>query len=192
MSSTTDPFLPQESRFRISRSVLEGMIEKPPDLLILQTHTRNVTWYTDLFSALSKRTNLRFHISIESDLDRLPGLPPPASSVDERLRAASQLHDMGLRVVITVSPLLPIVKPGEFFRRIADVADGVVIDHFIQGDGTSNGSRTWRTRLPEAMYRVNPASLSLQYRDEIVAVAQDIMPGRVGVNIDGFAGRFTP
>ncbi len=133
---------------------------------------------------------MRFHISIESDLDRLPGLPPPFSSVEKRLNAARILREHGFRTVITVSPLLPICGPEGFFARLAQMADGVVIDHFIQGDGTLNGSRTLRTKLPAAMEQVNPKSIELSYRDEIVAIAKRHFPNRVGVNIDGFAGRF--
>jgi hypothetical protein len=67
-----------------------------------------------------------------------------------------------------------------------------VIDHFIGGDGTPTGSRTLRTRLPRAMEQVNPESTSLAYRDQIVLIAHNHFPARVGVNIDGFAGRFLP
>ena len=44
----------------------------------------------------------------------------------------------------------------------------------------------------KAMSHVDPASVALSYRDRMVAVAQVLMPGRVRVNIDGFAGRFLP
>ena len=42
------------------------------------------------------------------------------------------------------------------------------------------------------MARVDPASVQLEYRDRMVAVAEEVMPGRVGVSVDGFAGRFRP
>jgi DNA repair photolyase len=136
--------------------------------------------------------DLRFHVSIESDRDRLPGLPPPASSVSRRFAAAACLKQAGQRVVVTVSPLLPIEDPYAFFTRAAGVADAVVIDHFIEGDGTPDGARTLRTALPAAMAAVDALATSLRYRDEMVAIAQEIMPGRVGVSIDGFAGRYLP
>ncbi len=191
MSSSTDPFVPQEDRFRITQALLEAMIEKPPDVLILQTHTHRVTTYLDLYKILARRCKLRFHISIESDRDRFPGLPPPASPVHRRFEAAATLRQTGLRVVITVAPLLPIKNPWAFFENIAESADAVVVDHFIGGDGTSDGSRTGRTSLPAVMETIDPVSTSLAYRDQMVAIARQIMPGRVGVSIDGFAGRFS-
>ena len=174
---------------RVTQQVLRAMIEFPPDFLILQTHSHHVTDYLDLYPTLAGRTQLRFHISIESDLDRLPGLPPPGSSVEKRIHAAECLKGAGMTVVITLSPLLPMLEPRSFFQRLAQVADAVVVDHFIEGDGTPNGSRTFKTALPAAMRQINPKSLTLSYRDEIVAIAGEFFPGRVGVNIDGFAGR---
>lgn len=189
-SSSTDPFVPQEFQFGVTRSLLEAMIERPPDELVIQTHSHRVTQYLDLWHALARRCDLRFHISIESDRDQLPGLPPPASSVEKRLAACATLKQAGLRTIVTASPLFPMDDAEEFFSGIAEVADGVVLDHFIQGDGSDGGNRTLRTRLPEAIARVNPAALSLDYRDEMVAIARRFMPRRVGVGIDGFAGRF--
>jgi DNA repair photolyase len=192
MSSSTDPFVPQEARFGVTRRVLEAMLDTPPDGLIIQTHSDRVTRHLDLYRPLAARCALRFHLSIESDRDRLPGLPPPAASVERRFAAAATLRAEGLRVVITVSPLLPIAEPERFFARIATTADAVVIDHFIGGDGTASGARTRATALPEAMGAVDPASLELAYRARMVAAAEAVMPGRVGVGIDGFAGRFGP
>jgi DNA repair photolyase len=190
LSSSTDPFLPQENRFGVTRAVLDAMIAHPPDELILQTHTHRIAAHLDRCRKLAPLCDLRCHISIESDRDRLPGLPPPASPVRKRFEAARSLKRAGIRVVVTVSPLLPIGDPRAFFRAAAESADAVVIDHFVEGDGSRDGSRTARTALPAAMALVDPASTSLEYRERMVAVAREIMPGRVGVSIDGFAGRF--
>ncbi|MEE9606906.1 MAG: hypothetical protein V3U03_04145 [Myxococcota bacterium] len=192
MSSSTDPFVPQEQRFRVTQSVLRAMLEEPPDRLILQTHSHRVADYLDLYRELARACELRIHVSVESDRDRLPGLPPPASSVERRFAAAEALRRAGLHVVITVAPLLPIRDPRSFFTRVAAAADSVVVDHFIGGDGTPDGARTARTALPAAMAAVEPDSVGLGYRDRMVALAREIMPGRVGVGVDGFAGRLLP
>lgn len=189
MSSSTDPFVPQEDRFRITRGVLEAMQQEPPDELTVQSHTHRVANYLELYQGLSQRCDVRVHLSIETDRERLPGLPPPASSVEARFAAAQRLRAAGIRVVITVSPLLPILDPVAFFTRVAASADAVVIDHYIEGDGSPDGARTIRTALPTAMAAIDPHTTSLSYRDEIVATAHRIMPGRVGVSSDGFAGR---
>jgi hypothetical protein len=40
------------------------------------------------------------------------------------------------------------------------------------------------------MKQIDPGSVDLRYRDRMVAIARSHLPGRVGVNIDGFAGRY--
>ena len=190
LSSSTEPFVPQERSLGITRQVLEAMCDEPPDALVVQTHSHRVSDYLDLYPRLAGACRLRFHVSIESDRDRLPGLPPPASPVARRLAAAEALRAAGLRVVVTVSPLLPIEDPEAFFARIARVADAVVIDHFVGGDGSPQGARTRRTPLPAAMEAVHPGSSELAYRDAIVAIARRALPGRVGVGADGFAARY--
>lgn len=191
-SSSTDPFVPQEARFRVTESILRAMRIEPPDELIVQTHSHRVAEADTvaLLSELSQHCRLRVHVSIETDLDPFPGLPPHASPVERRLEACAALRNAGLRTIVTVSPLLPIGDPDRFFARLAVIADAVVIDHFIQGDGSDDGSRTLRTDLPAAMQAVDPESLTLAYRDRMVEIARRHLAGRVGVNIDGFAGRF--
>jgi DNA repair photolyase len=192
LSSSTDPFVAEEDRFGITRALLVALLELPPDELVVQTHTHRVARYLDLYPALAARTRLRFHLSIESDRDRLPGLPPPASTVKRRFEAAAALRAAGLRTVITAAPLLPLEDPRGFLERVAASADALVIDHFVGGDGSRGGSRTRRTALPAAMHAVEPASVDLDYRDAIVALAREILPGRVGVGADGFGGRLLP
>jgi DNA repair photolyase len=189
-SSSTDPFVPQEFKYGVTHSVLLAMLERVPDRLIIQTHSHRVADYAALFAELAGRCDLRIHVSIETDQERIPGLPPHASSIDNRLRACARLRERGLRTVVTVSPLLPIGDPDRFFARIAQVADAVVLDHYIGGDGSPDGARTLRTPLPAAMRSLEPLSTELEYRERMATVARRYLPGRVGINVDGFAGRY--
>ena len=192
LSSATEPFPPQEQRHGITRSILESMLDRPPDGLIVQTHSHRVADFRDVLVPLAQRCALRVHVSIESDRDRLPGLPPAASTVAKRFAAAATLRQAGLRVVVTVAPLLPTDDPDSFFARIAGVADAVVIDHYIGGDGSVGGARTRNTALPGAMAVIDATSVALEYRDRMGAIAQKYLPGRVGYCRDGFAGRWNP
>lgn len=190
MSSAAEPFPPQEARWGVSKGVLEAMRDDPPDGLIVQTHSPRVVDQTDLLRELAERCELRVHLSIETDRESLPGLPPHAFSVASRFEAARSLKEAGLKVVITVSPLLPIDDPDRFFANVARVAQAAVLDHHIGGDGSPNGSRTLRTGLPRAMAEVDPTSISPAYRDAMAAIAERHLPGRVGISRDGFAGRY--
>lgn len=185
MASSTDPFVPQERRLRITRSVLEAMLADPPDELVVQTHSALVTDEIGLLQKLP----CRVHLSIETDRERLEGLPRPAFTVAQRLEAARHLKAAGIRTVITVSPLLPIERPEHFFARCGECADAVVIDHFIGGDGSREGARTRATAVPAAMEHAQPGSASLTYLEQMACIARRVLPGRVAVGSEGFAGR---
>ena len=192
LSSSTEPFVPQESRCGVTRALLSAMGEAPPDVLIVQTHSHLVLDHLGQLQALGERCALRVQVSIETDREELPGLPASFSSIDSRFEAARRLREAGIETVVTVSPLLPIRDAEVFFERIAECADAVVLDHFIGGDGSPSGSRTRRTPLPAKMESLQPGSTELSYRDRMVELARRRLPGRVGVGIDGFAGRYLP
>ncbi len=63
-SSATDPFVPQEFRFGITRSVFEAIRDAPPDLLVVQTHSHRAEEYIDLCRKLTEVCQLRLHMSI--------------------------------------------------------------------------------------------------------------------------------
>ena len=148
-SSSTDPWQPVEKQYRITRRLLEAMRTHPPDELILQTHATAILDDLFLIAVLSQRCRLRVHVSIEGDVERLPGMPPPPATVAKRIDLLRQLSAAGIFAVACLSPLYPMEHPEAFFERLAEAgASAVVIDHFIQGDGTAEGSRTWKTELP--------------------------------------------
>ena len=93
-------------------------------------------------------------------------------------------------MAITVAPLHPLADPEGFFRTLGTCADAVVLDHYIGGDGSKGGARTRRTGLPLAMAQLDPRSIEPAYLADMVDLARRLLPGRVGVGIDGFAGRY--
>ena len=162
----------------------------PPDALILQTHSASILDDQKILIELSRLCSLRVHISIEGDRNRLPGLPPPPCSVEERISALEQLSAQGLKTVACLSPLYPLENPQHFFERLKNAgASAVIIDHFIKGDGTAEGSRTLKTRLPSAMSKVQKDSIHLSYRDHISTIARVYLP--VGISVQGFAGHYS-
>lgn len=189
LSSSTEPWQPAERRYRVTRRLLDAMNADPPDALILQTHAALILEDRERIVSLLDRARVRVHVSIETDRDRLPGLPAPPCPVRRRIEVVRALSRAGVPVVVCVAPLLPIARPEAFFASLAEAgARAVVIDHFIGGDGTAEGSRTRRTRLPQAMERVLPESLQLSYRDRMAAVAGRYLP--VGLSAAGFSGEY--
>jgi len=189
-SSSTEPWQPIEQQYRITRRLLEAMLTHPPDELILQTHATAILDDLPLIARLSEHCRLRVHVSIEGDTERLPGLPPPPATVAGRIELLRQLRDAGIFAVACLSPLYPMKHPSAFFEQLAGAgASAVIIDHFIEGDGTAEGVRTWKTDLPPSMEAVNPESTQLAYRDRIAAIARTYLP--VGISAAGFAGQYS-
>lgn len=189
-SSSTDPWQPVEKKYRVTRRLLETMHEVPPDQLILQTHSASLLDDLERIQSLSRICDLRVHISIEGDRDHLDGLPPPPCSLEERVGVLKKLADLRIPVVACLSPLYPMQDPDAFFSRLSQIGiTAVVIDHFIEGDGSRDGSRTLKTKLPQVMAKALPESLDLSYRDVIARIAGKYLP--VGISASGFAGHYS-
>jgi len=189
MSSSTDPWQPIEKKYRITRQILQAMLSAPPDELILQTHSTLIDDDIDIISKLAQLCRLRIHISIEGDRDNLPGLPSPPSPNKDRIDSLAKFSKAGITSVACLSPLYPISDPNSFFLKLANSgATAAVIDHFIQGDGTKDGSRTFKTSLPPTMANLNSESIKLSYRDVIANIARKYLP--VGISASGFAGNY--
>ncbi len=189
-SSSTDPWQPVERKYRLTRQLLKAMQGDPPDQLILQTHATFILDDIERIQSLSGICDLRVHISIEGDRDRLPGLPPPPCSLEDRMEVLKKFADRGIQTVACLSPLYPMKAPDAFFSRLSKIGiSAVVIDHFIQGDGTPDGSRTLKTKLPQAMSEIAPESVDLSYRDAVARIAGKYLP--VGISASGFAGHYS-
>ncbi|MBI3450354.1 MAG: hypothetical protein HY049_15745 [Acidobacteria bacterium] len=195
MSSVTDPYPPHEIRLRITSRILEAMLDRPPDLLALQTHTPNPLWDEDRLAALSARCALSIQISVETDRESFPPpFPKHAYPVGERIAALARLRRRGLRTVAVVAPLWPIDDLTAFDVRLGEAADFVVLDHYLLGDGSKDGMRT-RRRLalagrtfPELLVAAGYAEWTRgealdRVRDAFVA---RLGAERVGVSKEGF------
>jgi DNA repair photolyase len=194
MASVTDPYVPQERRYRITRRLLEAMRRAPPDALVLQTHTPYPLWDVDALVALGDRTRLIVQISIESDRDHILGFPRPAHSVEARIAALRALGARGIRTVAVVSPLMPLRDPEAFAACLGGAADAVILDHYLVGDGSAAGARTRRRKahldatVPDLLTAAGFEEWTrLEKFREIVDRFRAVLgPARVGVSADGF------
>jgi len=194
MSSVTDPYVPQERRYRITRSILQAMLDAPPDALVLQTHTPNILWDIKILEQLHKKCCLTVQITVETDQEALPGFPRHAYSVAARLNALGKLTQLGLRTVGVVSPLLPLAKPELFAKSLGQVASLVILDHYLLGDGSRNGLRTRgrkpisNTTVPEMISAADTENWNtLEKFNQVVAIFRTILGDhRIGVSAQGF------
>lgn len=140
MSSSTDPYQPLEYKERITRSLLEVMVQEPPDFLLVQTRSPLVTRDIDLLQLMHGR--VRVSMTVETDLEPVRrAFTPAAPPIAARLRALRQLTEAGIETQAAISPVLP--SSQQFAHRLAGIVDRICIDDYFMGDG-SHGKRTAR------------------------------------------------
>jgi DNA repair photolyase len=187
MASSTDPYVPQEPKLGLTRTILEEMQTRPPDVLVIQTHTTLIQRDFDPIQALSQRCELWVSITVETDMDPVPGFPPHASRPAKRLETLKQFHDAGVRTQATISPLMPLADPEMFARALDEACDRVIVDHYLLGDG-SHGARTKHTNFLQLL---NQAGFGEWARIEKLWEVRDLLAGvlgadRVLVSAEGF------
>jgi DNA repair photolyase len=188
MSSSTDPYIPQEKTLRLTRALLEEMLGRPPDVLVIQSHHTMVGRDLDLIADLSARGEVWVSLTVETDMDRIPGLPPHASPPSRRLSTLEAFRTRGIPTQATISPLLPLADPPSFARRLDAACDRVILDHYLIGDGSPGGWRTRKTGFPERLAAAgfggwNELDKLHEIRDLLASV---LGAGRVLVGCEGF------
>lgn len=133
MSSVTDPYQPIERMARITRGILELMVEAQPRLTI-QTRSPLVSRDIDLLKRLQV---VHVNLTVTTDSERVrrvfePGCP----SCGQRLDAARELAAAGLDVGITMTPMLPVEDAARFARDVRSTgARRFVVQDFHAKDG---------------------------------------------------------
>ncbi|WP_409252867.1 SPL family radical SAM protein [Bacillus sp. SCS-153A] len=148
MSSSTDPYQPIEHETRLTRSLLEVMLETQPDFIHLQTRSPLVKRDIDLFKQFGDK--IRISMTIETDKEEVrKAFSPAAPPIPARMAALKEITEAGIMTQATIAPLLPCTR--EFPGKLKRIAKRVTIDDFWMGDGTG-GRRTSKLGVEE-IYR---------------------------------------
>lgn len=138
MSSSTDPYQPIEHKERITRSLLEVMVENPPDFLLVQTRSPLVQRDIDLLRLLQDR--VRVSMTVETDREDIrKHFTPYAPPIDLRLKALRSLAKAGIRTQVAIAPVLPSTE--DFPNKLKPWVERICVDDYFMGDG-SGGKRT--------------------------------------------------
>jgi DNA repair photolyase len=199
MSSSTDPYVPQEKSLGLTRSLLDEMRTRPPDVLVIQSHHTLIGGDLDLIAQLAGSCELWVSLTVETDMERIPGFPPHASSPRRRLETLRMFRARGVSTQATLSPLLPLANPTLFAQQLDVACNRVIIDHYLIGDGSPNGWRTKRTVLPERLEAAgfghwNRLEKLGEIRDLLAAVLGEerVLVGCEGFNTVGLGSRLEP
>lgn len=184
-SSATDPYQPLEATAKVTRSLLEAMVEIPPDFVLLQTRSPLVARDIDVLQRL--KSNVRVSMTVETDREDVRRIvTPSAPPIAARLKALRDLKASGVDTQAAVSPILP--YSAGFAALLADVVPRVVVDDYFRGDG-SEGRRSELLGMRELysshgwMEWYDPSQM-----DRFVqSLDTHFPPEAIGISANGFA-----
>ena len=147
MSSATDPYQPMERKAKITRGLLEEMIENPPDFLQIQTRGPLITRDIDLLVKLKGKCKVLVSMTIETDREDIKQIfAPYAPGIKLRLKSLKEVHDAGIITQASISPVLPFTP--EFPKILDGIVEHIWIDTLSIGDGAM-GKRSQRLGMPK-------------------------------------------
>ncbi|SFE69887.1 Radical SAM superfamily protein [Bacillus sp. OV194] len=187
MASSTDPYQPLEHETKLTRSLLEVMLEVPPDFLHVQTRSPLVKRDIDLLKKFGDK--VRVSMTIETDKEDIrKAFAPTAPPIPARLNALKEIREAGITTQASISPLLPCSR--EFPQKLRPIADRITIDDFWMGDG-SGGKRTERLGIYE-IYK--ETGMEKWYNPTAYKVVLNMMKKQIGNEVEVMLSKdgFTP
>lgn len=133
MSSVTDPYQPIERRLGLTRAILETLLGSGVQpRLTVQTRSPLVKRDIDLFRKF-ERIRVNMTITTDSEDVRMR-YEPRCPSIAARFSAAAEVASAGIRIGVSVSPMLPIKDVAAFGTRLAELdADEYVTQYLKPG-----------------------------------------------------------
>ncbi len=170
LGTNTDPYQPIESRYRITRAVLELCLETGHPITIT-TKSARVLDDLDLLRALAERGLTAVSISVTSLDPKLSGiLEPRASAPAKRLAALETLAKAGVHTNVSVSPIIPAITDSFIEATLAEAgARGVVSASWIM------------VRLPHEVAPLFREWLEVHFPDraaKVMAIVQSVRGGK--------------
>jgi DNA repair photolyase len=108
IGTATDPYQPAEREYRVTRACLEELAKREGLSVSVITKSNQIVRDIDVLQRIAARSELSLNITITTLRTRLARLlEPRAPRPDLRLAAVKQLHEAGLRVGVSASPLIP-------------------------------------------------------------------------------------
>ncbi|WP_332700468.1 PA0069 family radical SAM protein [Devosia sp.] len=121
MGTNTDPYQPAERKHKLTRGILEVMLETRHPVMIT-TKSALIIRDLDLLTELAKLGLVKVALSMTSMDHKLSRkMEPRASSPARRLEAIRLLSEAGVPVAVFASPMIPAINDMEL-ERILDAA----------------------------------------------------------------------
>lgn len=166
LSSVTDAYQYAEAKYRITRRLLEILLDHDVNVEIL-TKCDLITRDTDL---LKRFRNASVGISIMTADDRSarlfePYAPPPS----KRLAALAKLKDSGIGTWAFISPYLPGISDVEaLFTKLRRIADETAIEAFnMRGACLQGVKKVMKQHYPDMLSGWEMQASDIRYWDHI-------------------------
>jgi hypothetical protein len=176
LAATTDPYQPVEAQAKLTRQLLEALMEIDFSFLLISTRSGLILRDLDLFTDDRLRSRLEIGLSIPSDIAKAhEELEPRTAPFKGRLMVARRLRDAGIATRIHIAPLALCTQ--DFAKRAGESATWLWVD------GTGHGAR----RSLKGQYWLRDYSYALYWSE---VAAQQLGRNRVGYGRNQFAWRW--
>ncbi len=107
-SPLVDPYQPAEASESMMPRVLAALIERPPNVFVIQTRGPLILRDLPQLAELSRRTTLRVSFSVTTNREETRSwYEPLCASIAERSDVIRTLREAGIETYATLAPLLP-------------------------------------------------------------------------------------
>lgn len=150
LSSVTDPYIPIERKYKLTRGILEKLVSLNPNLGV-QTKSDLVVRDIDILKKF-KNCEVGFTITTMNDVIRKE-VEPFTSSVQERVNALKQLKEAGIKTYVFVGPILPYLTDWKaIINYTKDYSDMYMFENLnIAGTIWSSVKKWFEDKHPELL-----------------------------------------
>jgi DNA repair photolyase len=114
IGTATDPYQPAEREHGVTRACLEELAKREGLSISIITKSNQIVRDIEVLTKIAARSSLQIDITVTTMRVKLARmLEPRAPRPDLRLAAVKELHEAGLAVGVSASPLVPGITDGE-------------------------------------------------------------------------------
>ncbi len=178
LSSVCDPYQPIETKYKLTRRILEILSQLPFSVGIL-TQSKLVIRDIDLFKKFKDIEVGMSFITLDEKATRI--FQPQAALPKERIKALKKLHNQGIKTYIHLGPILPYFTDlEEIFKATHQHLDGAM------GETLNTRGENW-TNFIRVLSRNYPELLPLYKKDQFKNL--DYL-GQIGVDFEKLAKKY--
>ncbi len=123
IGANTDPYQPIERQFKVTRNLLEVMLEHRQPAVII-TKSSLIERDMDILSEMATKNLIAVMVSLTSlDAELKRSLEPRAASPRARIRIMKALSDAGIPVGTLIAPLIPVITDPELETLLTTARD---------------------------------------------------------------------